>query len=182
MLEMLYEAGIPKQALQFVTGIGEVAGDALVKHPKTRFIAFTGSKDVGLIISEAAGKRQPGQLWIKRAVLEMGGKDATIVDEEADVDAAVEGVTLAAFGYQGQKCSACSRAIVSEKVYDSFVQKLVERTKKIAVGPSDDPNNYMGPVVSKSAMNTILNYIEVGKKEGKLVHGGSRAPGDGYFI
>jgi len=182
MVEILYEAGIPKQALQFVTGLGEVAGDALVKHPKTRFIAFTGSKDVGLIISEAAGKRQPGQLWIKRAVLEMGGKDATIVDEEADVDAAVEGVAQAAFGYQGQKCSACSRAIVSEKVYDTFVQKLVERAKKVTVGPSEDPANYMGPVVSEGAMNGILNYIEVGKKEGKVVLGGGRAQGDGYFV
>ena len=94
----------------------------------------------------------------------MGGKDSIIVDEEGDVDAAVEGVAQAAFGYQGQKCSACSRAIVSEKVYDSFVEKLVERTKKIAVGPSEDPNNYMGPVVSKSAMKTILDYIEVGKE------------------
>jgi len=115
-------------------------------------------------------------------VLEMGGKDSIIVDEEGDVDAAVEGVAQAAFGYQGQKCSACSRAIVSEKVYDTFVEKLVARTRKIAVGPSEDPNNYMGPVVSKSAMNTILNYIEVGKKEGKLLHGGGRAAGDGYFI
>ncbi len=182
MVEILYEAGIPKQALQFVTGLGEVAGDALVKHPKTRFVSFTGSKDVGLIISEAAGKRQPGQLWIKRAVLEMGGKDATIVDEEADVDAAVEGVAQAAFGFQGQKCSACSRAIVSEKVYDTFVQKLVERAKKVTVGPAEDPANYMGPVVSESAMRGVLNYIEVGKKEGKLVLGGERAPGDGYFV
>src|SRR5215813_8025571 len=182
MVEILYEAGVPKQALQFVTGLGEVAGDALVKHAKTRFIAFTGSKDVGLIISEAAGRRQPGQLWIKRAVLEMGGKDATIVDEEADVDAAVEGVAQAAFGYQGQKCSACSRAIVSEKVYESFVEKLVERTKKITVGPAEDPGNYMGPVVSEGAMNGILHYIEVGKKEGKVVAGGGRATGDGYFV
>jgi len=182
MVEILYEAGVPKDVLNFVTGLGEVAGDALVKHPKTRFVAFTGSKDVGLLISEAAGKRQPGQLWIKRAVLEMGGKDATIVDEEADVDAAVEGVAQAAFGYQGQKCSACSRAIVSEKVYDTFVQKLVERAKKVTVGPSEDPANYMGPVVSESAMKGILNYIEVGKKEGKVVLGGGRAPGDGYFV
>src|SRR6266404_5193495 len=182
MVEILYEAGIPKQALQFVTGLGEIVGDALVKHPKTRFVAFTGSKDVGLLISEAAGKRQPGQLWIKRAVLEMGGKDATIVDEEADVDAAVEGVAQAAFGYQGQKCSACSRAIVSEKVYDTFVQKLVERAKKVSVGPAEDPNNYMGPVVSETALNGILNYIEVGKREGKIVAGGGRAPGDGYFV
>jgi 1-pyrroline-5-carboxylate dehydrogenase len=182
MVEILYQAGVPKQALQFVTGLGEVAGEALVKHPKTRFISFTGSKEVGLLISEAAGKRQPGQLWIKRAVLEMGGKDATIVDEEADVDAAVEGVALAAFGYQGQKCSACSRAIVSEKVYDSFVQKLVERTKKVSVGPAEDPSNYMGPVVSETALNGILHYIEIGRTEGKVVAGGGRAPGDGYFV
>lgn len=182
MVEILYEAGIPKDALNFITGAGEVAGDALVKHPKTRFVAFTGSKEVGLLISEAAGKRAPGQLWIKRAVLEMGGKDSTIVDEEADLEAAVEGVVQAAFGYQGQKCSACSRAIVSEKVYDAFLQKLVERTKKLTVGPSDDPNNYMGPVVSETALKGILGYIDVGKKEGKLMIGGSRAPGEGYFV
>jgi len=182
MVDILYEAGIPKQALQFLTGKGQIAGDALVKHPKTRFVAFTGSKEVGLLISEATGKKQAGQIWIKRAVLEMGGKDATIVDEEADVDAAVEGVAQAAFGYQGQKCSACSRAIVSQKVYDNFLKKLIDRTKKITVGPSDDPANYMGPVVSETALNGILNYIEVGKKEGKVVVGGGRAPGDGYFV
>src|SRR5580693_2068071 len=133
VVEILYEAGIPKEALNFLTGAGEIVGDALVKHPKTRFIAFTGSKEVGLLISEAAGKKMPGQIWIKRTVLEMGGKDATIVDDEADLDAAVEGVAQAAFGYQGQKCSACSRAIVSEKVYDTFVQKIVERAKKVTV-------------------------------------------------
>src|SRR5450755_1830026 len=182
VVEILYEAGIPKDSLQFINGAGEIVGDAMVKHPKTRFIAFTGSKDVGLLISEAASKRAPGQIWIKRAVLEMGGKDATIVDEEADVDAAVEGVAQAAFGYQGQKCSACSRAIVSEKVYDSFVAKLTERAKKVTVGPSEDPANYMGPVVSEMALQTILGYIDVGKKEGRVVVGGERAPGDGYFV
>jgi 1-pyrroline-5-carboxylate dehydrogenase len=182
MVEILYEAGVPKEALNFLTGLGEIVGDALVKHPKTRFIAFTGSKEVGLLISEAAGKKVPGQIWIKRAVLEMGGKDATIVDEEADVDAAVEGVAQAAFGYQGQKCSACSRAIVSEKVYDAFVQKLVERAKKVTVGPSEDPNNYMGPVVSETALKTVLGYIDLGRKEGKVLAGGERAPGDGYFV
>ena len=182
MVEILYEAGIPKEALQFLTGKGQVAGDALVKHPKTRFVAFTGSKEVGLLISEATGKKQSGQIWIKRAVLEMGGKDATIVDEEADLDAAVEGVAQAAFGYQGQKCSACSRAIVSEKVYDTFVGKLVERTRRITVGPSDNPLSDMGPVVSETAMKGILDYIAVGKKEGKLLLGGERAPGDGYFV
>jgi 1-pyrroline-5-carboxylate dehydrogenase len=181
-VEIAYEAGIPKDALSFLTGPGAEIGDVMVRHPKTRYIAFTGSKEVGLRISELAGKTVPGQIWIKRTVLEMGGKDSIIVDEEADLGAAVEGVVLSAFGYQGQKCSACSRAIVSEKIYDTFLEKVVERTKKIAVGPSEDPNNYMGPVVSKSAMNGILNYIEVGKKEGRLVHGGGRAAGDGYFI
>jgi 1-pyrroline-5-carboxylate dehydrogenase len=182
MVEILYEAGVPKDALNFLTGAGEVVGDALVKHPKTRFIAFTGSKEVGLLISEAAGKRMPGQIWIKRTVLEMGGKDATIVDEEADLDAAVEGVAQAAFGYQGQKCSACSRAIVSEKVYDSFVSRITERAKKVTVGPSELPGNYMGPVVSKTALETVLGYIDLGKKEGRVLAGGGRAPGDGYFV
>jgi 1-pyrroline-5-carboxylate dehydrogenase len=181
-VEIAYEAGIPKEALNFITGPGATVGDALVQHPKTRYIAFTGSKEVGLRISELAGKTVPGQMWIKRTVLEMGGKDSIIVDDEADVDSAVEGVVQSAFGYQGQKCSACSRAIVSQKIYDNFVQKLVERTQKINVGPSEDPNNYMGPVVSKSAMTTILGYIDLGKKEGKLLHGGDRAPGDGYFV
>ena len=182
VVEIFYEAGVPKEALNFITGLGEIAGDAIVKHPKTRYISFTGSKEVGLIISEAAAKRAPGQIWIKRAVLEMGGKDATIVDEEADIDAAVEGVALAAFGYSGQKCSACSRAIVSEKVFDAFVDKLVERSKKFTIGPADEQKNYMGPVVSATAMEGILGYIDVGKKEGKLVLGGGRAPGEGYFI
>jgi 1-pyrroline-5-carboxylate dehydrogenase len=181
-VDILFEAGIPKDAVQFLTGPGSEIGDVLVQHPKTRYIGFTGSKEVGLRISEFAGKRAPGQLWIKRTVLEMGGKDAIVVDEEADIDAAVEGTAQAAFGYQGQKCSACSRAIVSEKIYDTFLQKLVERTKKITVGPSDDPNNYMGPVISQSAVKTILDYIEVGKKEGKLLTGGGRAAGDGHFV
>src|ERR1700686_2299977 len=179
-VEIAYEAGIPKDALNFLTGPGAEVGDVLVKHPKTRYIAFTGSKEVGLRISELAGKTVPGQIWIKRTVLEMGGKDSIILDEEGDVEAAVEGVAQAAFGYQGQKCSACSRAIVSEKVYDAFVEKLVERTKKITVGPSEDPNNYMGPVVSSMAMKGIFGYIDVGQREGKVVLGGGRAPGEGY--
>ncbi|HEV1994927.1 MAG TPA: L-glutamate gamma-semialdehyde dehydrogenase [Candidatus Acidoferrum sp.] len=181
-VDILYEAGIPKDAINFITGPGGGIGDALISHPRTRYIGFTGSKEVGLRISELAGKTSPGQIWIKRTVLEMGGKDSIIVDEEADVDSAVEGVAQSAFGYQGQKCSACSRAIVSEKIYDNFLQKLTERTKKITVGPSENPHNYMGPVVSKSAMQTVLDYIEVGKEEGRLLTGGGRAPGDGYFV
>ena len=181
-LEILHEAGVPKEAVQFLTGSGGVIGDTIVQHPKTRYIGFTGSKEVGLRISELAGKAAPGQIWIKRTVLEMGGKDGMIVDDEADVDAAVEGTATAAFGYQGQKCSACSRVIVSEKIYDTFLNKLVERTKKIKVGPSDDPENYMGPVINEAAMKGILGYIDVGKKEGRLMTGGGRAAGDGYFI
>ncbi len=181
-LEILHQAGLPKEAVQFITGPGGGIGDALISHPKTRYIGFTGSKEVGLRIQELASKRAPGQIWIKRTVLEMGGKDAIVVAEDADLDSAAQGTMQAAFGYSGQKCSACSRAIVVEKVYDKFLEKLIERTKKIATGPSEDPNNYMGPVVSKVAMEGILKYIEVGKKEGRLVTGGGRAPGDGYFI
>jgi 1-pyrroline-5-carboxylate dehydrogenase len=181
-VDILFEAGIPKEAVQFVTGSGAAVGDTIVQHPKTRYIGFTGSKEVGLRISELASKPSQGQIWIKRTVLEMGGKDGIVVDEEADIDSAVDGTVAAAFGYQGQKCSACSRVIVSEKVYDTFLKKLVERTKKIKVGPSDDPNNYMGPVISEAAMKTILDYIEIGKKEGRLMTGGERAPGDGYFV
>jgi 1-pyrroline-5-carboxylate dehydrogenase len=182
-VEILFEAGLPKNALQFCPGSGGTMGDALVGHPKTRFIAFTGSKETGLRISELASKAQPGQIWIKRTVLEMGGKDAIIVDEDADFDDAVEGVAQAAFGYQGQKCSACSRAIISEKIYDKFLEKLVERVKQIRVGPAEDPSNFMGPVISKSSMKSILDYIEVGKKEGRLLTGGGKAevPGENGF-
>src|SRR5277367_3129771 len=181
-IDILYEAGVPREVVSFFTGPGGTAGEALVTHPKTRFIAFTGSKEAGLRISEQASKAQPGQKWIKRTVLEMGGKDAIVVDEEADVDAAVEGVAQSAFGFQGQKCSACSRAIVAEKVYDKFVEKLVERVKKIKVGPIEDPSNYMGPVINEAAMKSILDYIEVGKKEGRLLTGGKHAGGEGYFV
>ncbi len=181
-VDILFEAGVPRDVVSYFTGPGGTAGEALVTHPKTRFIAFTGSMEAGLRISEQAARKQPGQLWIKRTVLEMGGKDAIVVDEEADLDAAVEGVAVSAFGYQGQKCSACSRAIVSEKIYDKFVEKLIERVKKIKVGPIEDPQNYMGPVINEAAMKTILGYIDAGKKEGRLVAGGKRAAGDGYFI
>src|SRR5215469_8850704 len=181
-IDILYESGVPRDVVSFFTGPGGTAGEALVTHPKTRFIAFTGSMEAGLRIGERAARKQPGQLWIKRTVLEMGGKDAIVVDEEADLDAAVEGVAVSAVGYQGQKCSACSRAIVSEKIYDKFLEKLVERVGKIKVGPIEDPQNYMGPVINEASMKTILGYIDHGKKEGRLVAGGKRAAGEGYFI
>jgi 1-pyrroline-5-carboxylate dehydrogenase len=181
-IDILFEAGVPRDVASFFTGPGGTAGEALVTHPKTRYIAFTGSKEAGLRISEQASRTRPGQVWIKRTVLEMGGKDAIIVDEEADLQSAVEGVALSAFGFQGQKCSACSRAIVSEKIYDEFLEKLVKRVKGIKVGSIENPENFMGPVINQSAMKSILDYIEEGKKEGRLVAGGKRAAGDGYFL
>jgi 1-pyrroline-5-carboxylate dehydrogenase len=180
--ETLLEAGFPAHAFSFLTGSGGVIGDTLVEHPRTRFVSFTGSRDVGLRINELAARARKGQLWIKRVVAEMGGKDAIVVDADADLDAAVEGVAASAFGYQGQKCSACSRAIVHEKIYDRFLEKLKARVSRIAVGAPDDPANYMGPVISAGAMKTILDYIETGKKEGRLIAGGGAAPGEGYFI
>ena len=180
--EALLEAGFPERSFTLLTGSGAAVGDTLVQHPKTRFIAFTGSRDVGLRINELAAKTPPGQIWIKRVVAEMGGKDAIVVDSNSDLDKAVEGVLFSAFGYQGQKCSACSRAIVDEKVYDEFLEKLTARAKSIKVGPTDDPQNYMGPVISEGARKTILDYIETGKKEGRLVVGGAPAPEGGYFV
>jgi 1-pyrroline-5-carboxylate dehydrogenase len=180
--EVLLDAGFPESCFTVLTGGGSTIGDVLVEHPKTRFIAFTGSRDVGLRINELAAKHRPGQIWIKRVIAEMGGKDAIVVDADSDLDNAVEGVAVSAFGYQGQKCSACSRAIVHAKVYDVFVEKLAARAKAISVGPSDDPRYYMGPVIGEAARKTILGYIETGKAEGRMVAGGAAVPEGGYFI
>jgi 1-pyrroline-5-carboxylate dehydrogenase len=180
--ELLLEAGFPDRSFCFLPGSGSAIGDLLVLHPKTRFIAFTGSRDVGLRINELAAKPQKGQRWIKRVIAEMGGKDAIIVDGDADLDKAVEGVAASAFGYQGQKCSACSRAIVDEKIYDEFLSRLKKKTETLTVGPAEDPGSFMGPVISDGARRTILQYIDVGLKEGKRLTGGGSAPGDGYFI
>jgi 1-pyrroline-5-carboxylate dehydrogenase len=165
-----------------VTGSGGTIGDELVKHPRTRFISFTGSKDVGLHVNRLAAETQTGQVWIKRVVAEMGGKDGIIVAADADLPAAVEGVAQAAFGYQGQKCSACSRAIVEAPVYDEFVKRLVERVDTITVGDTTDSKNYMGPVINEASLKKVQQYVEFGKAEGKLVYGGERIAGDGYFV
>jgi len=180
--EVLLEAGFPPQSFSMLVGSGAVVGDVIVEHPKTRFVAFTGSRDVGLHINELAAKPQKGQIWIKRVIAEMGGKDAIIVDREADLASAVKGVLWSAFGYQGQKCSACSRAIVDAAVYDQFLDQLRAEVSALTVGPSDQPGNYMGPVINQGAKKSVLDYVEVGKKEGRLIAGGAAAPGDGYFI
>jgi 1-pyrroline-5-carboxylate dehydrogenase len=146
-------------------------------------VAFTGSKEIGLRINELAAKPRSGQRWIKRVVAEMGGKDAIIVDRDADVDAAVQGVVASAFGFQGQKCSACSRAIVDDAIYDSFVDKLKARVESLKVGPAEDPQSYMGPVINESAMKSIQGYIETSQKEGgRLVAGGGTAAWEGGFF
>ncbi len=180
--EVLLEAGFPPQSFSLLVGSGATIGDTLVSHPKTRFVSFTGSREVGLHVNELAAKTPKGQLWIKRVVAEMGGKDAIIVDREADLPQAVSGVLASAFGYQGQKCSACSRAIVDESVYDEFLNQLKTKVEGLTLGPSDDFANYMGPVINERAKTSILKYIEMGKSEGRLIAGGVAGEGDGYFI
>jgi len=180
--EALEEAGMPPGVVNFLPCPGGVVGDALVGHPRTRFVAFTGSKDVGLHINELAAETVPGQIWVKRVIAEMGGKDSIVVDSDADLDEAVEGVVSSAFGYQGQKCSACSRAIVLAPVYDDFLQKLQKRVAQITVGPAERPDSYMGPVINAKAKKSILQYIEIGKTEGRMITGGGESAGTGHYI
>jgi 1-pyrroline-5-carboxylate dehydrogenase len=182
-MELLEECGMPEGVVNFCPGAGASFGNAVVAHPKTRYVAFTGSREVGLDINKSAATHAPGQLWIKRTILEMGGKDAIVVDADADVDSAVEGVAQAAFGFQGQKCSACSRAIVDERIYEIFLEKLKARVEKITVGdPAENAN--MGAVINEGSMKSILDYIEIGKKDGRVITGGGPAKnaGEGYFL
>lgn len=182
-MEVMEEARIPEGVINFVAGPGGAVGDTLVKHPKTRFISFTGSKEVGIHIYQEAAKVQPGQIWLKRVVAEMGGKDAIIVDHETNIEEAAAGVVVSAFGFQGQKCSACSRAIVDEKVYERFLELVKARVESITVGPTKILKNYLGPVINKGSMEKIQQYIDKGLREGgKLIAGGKPATSDGYFL
>ena len=180
-VELLEEAGLPAGVCNYVPGSGEEIGDFLVTHPQTRFISFTGSRDVGLRINELASRLMPGQIWLKRVVAEMGGKDAVLVDQDADLDAAAEGIVASAFGFQGQKCSAGSRAIIHEKIYDALAEKIVARTKALEIG-SGEANFAVGPVIDAKAHKKILEYLEIGKTEGKLLAGGAPGPDEGYYI
>jgi 1-pyrroline-5-carboxylate dehydrogenase len=180
--ECMEEAGLPPGVINFLPGPGGAIGDTIVDHPKTRLISFTGSMEIGLRIHERAAKLNEGQIWIKRTILEMGGKDFIMVDETADLDKAADGIVAAAYGFHGQKCSACSRAIIHEDIYDVLLQKVVERAKKITVGKPDNPQNFMGAVIDKAAHAKILEYIAIGKEEGELVLGGNAGPEGGYFI
>lgn len=180
-IRILEDVGLPANVVSFLTGSGAVIGDALVDNPQTRFISFTGSRDVGLRIFERAAKHQPGQIWLKRTILEMGGKDGIVVDETADLEAAASAIVASAFGFQGQKCSAGSRAIIVKQVYDQVVQKVVEKAKLLTVGDNTLPNTSLGAVIDESALHKILEYIEIGKQEGRLLLGGKHH-GPGYFI
>jgi RHH-type proline utilization regulon transcriptional repressor/proline dehydrogenase/delta 1-pyrroline-5-carboxylate dehydrogenase len=168
MAEILWQAGAPRDALHFIPGQGETVGAALVRDPRVALIAFTGSKAVGLDIIKSAGDTPEEQSFVKKVICEMGGKNAIIVDESADLDEAVLGVRNSAFGYQGQKCSACSRVIVVDGAHDHFLNRLVESTKALVIGDPTNPSVDVGPVIDDEAAAKIRSYIEIGKKEGKL--------------
>ncbi|HEY7833483.1 MAG TPA: L-glutamate gamma-semialdehyde dehydrogenase [Ktedonobacterales bacterium] len=181
-VDLLIEVGVPAGVVNFVPGPGGTMGDTLVQHPLTRFVSFTGSREVGLRINELAAHHQPGQKWVKRAILEMGGKDAVVVDETADLDAAATAIVASAFGFQGQKCSAGSRAVIVAPVYDEVMRLVVERAGKLTVGDTTDQAMYMGPVVDAGAYKKINEYVEIGTGEGTLLLGGAPLERDGYFI
>ena len=175
--EICRECDIPDGVINYLPGPGAEVGDYLVSHPKTRFIVFTGSMDVGLHINEIAAKMAPGQIWIKRTVLEMGGKDFVAADETADVETTATAIVQLAFGFQGQKCSAGSRAIVHRKIYDEVLERAVELTKKLKVGNPVEYGVHNGGVIDEAAHEKILGYIEIGKKEGRVAIGGKAPKG-----
>ncbi|WP_416148573.1 L-glutamate gamma-semialdehyde dehydrogenase [Salipaludibacillus sp. HK11] len=182
-MEVLLEAGLPKGVVNYIPGSSSEMGDYVVDHPTTRFINFTGSKEVGLHIAEKAAKVQEGQIWMKRMVSEMGGKNTIIVDNEADLELAAESIVYSAFGFSGQKCSACSRAVIHQDVYDEVLANVVAKTKELTVGPTyKDNSKFMGPVNDKAAFDKVMDYVEIGKGEGKLMTGGTGDDSEGYFV
>ncbi|CAK6478773.1 L-glutamate gamma-semialdehyde dehydrogenase [Peribacillus castrilensis] len=180
-VEVMLEAGLPAGVLNFVPGSGAEVGDYLVDHPKTRFISFTGSRDVGLRIYKRASEVNEGQIWLKRVIAEMGGKDTMVVDKEADLELAAQSIVKSAFGFSGQKCSACSRAVIVEDVYDQVLDRAVELTKQLTVGNPVE-NHFMGPVIDQAAFDKIMSYIEIGNQEGRIMTGGEGDSSKGYFV
>ena len=181
-VDLLLELGLPAGVVNYLPGDALTVGETLVADRRTRFVSFTGSKAVGLRINEVAAATAPGQRWIKRVIAEMGGKDAIVVADDADLEAAAAGVVASAFGFAGQKCSACSRAIVDAAVYDRFLEEVVRRTRALRVGDPQDPAVDVGPVINARAYERIFDYLESGRAEGRLLTGGGPAPGDGYFV
>lgn len=184
LMEIFRDIGLPGGALNYLPGLGEVAGQALVEHPDVDLIAFTGSRKVGLAINATAAEVSKGLSHVKRVIAEMGGKNAIIIDADADLDEAVAGVMKSAFGYQGQKCSACSRAIVMESVYEPFLRRLVEATRSLKLGPAEDPSTSVGPVIDEEAYNRIRRYLEIGQGEGHLALATDPGPlaNEGWYI
>jgi 1-pyrroline-5-carboxylate dehydrogenase len=183
MMEVLEEAGLPNGVINYIPGSGKEVGDYLVDHPRTRFISFTGSREVGTRLFERAAKVQEGQKWLKRTIIEMGGKDTIVVDSESDLELAADAITYSAFGFSGQKCSACSRVVAHEEVYDELLERVVQKTKEqVNYGDPTDNSNYMGPVIDQGAYDKIMEYIEIGKKEGKLMTGGKGDDSKGWFV
>ena len=181
-MEVMTEAGLPPGVVQFVPGDGGEIGDAMVTHPRIRFVSFTGSREVGLRINARAAEHQKGQLWIKRVVAEMGGKDAILVDETADLTAAIEGITVSAFGYQGQKCSACSRAIVVDAVYDEVARGVAERTRALRIGHPKEFGVNLGPVINRAGKDKISAFIEEARGRFPLLAGDFPVPEQGHFV
>jgi RHH-type proline utilization regulon transcriptional repressor/proline dehydrogenase/delta 1-pyrroline-5-carboxylate dehydrogenase len=182
LVDIFQEAGIPAGVFNYVPGRSSVMGDFLVDHPDISLITFTGSMEVGLRINERAARVQAGQANIKKIIAEMGGKNAIIIDDDADLDEAIPMVLYSAFGFQGQKCSACSRVIVLEAVYNKFTERLVKAAKAYKIGPAEDPSFQMGPVADEQAMKNIQKYIAVGKTEGKLLYESPVPAGPGYYV
>jgi 1-pyrroline-5-carboxylate dehydrogenase len=181
-VDLMHELGLPNGVINYVPGDGPTVGEFIVTDPRIRFISFTGSKAVGLRINELAAKAQPGQKWIKRVVAELGGKDAIVVADDADIEEAAAGVVASAFGFAGQKCSACSRAIVDATVYDRFLEAVVKKAEALVTGDPVEAKTYMGPVINQKAVDRIASYIEGARRESRLVAGGKRLEHEGYFF
>jgi 1-pyrroline-5-carboxylate dehydrogenase len=181
-VELLAEAGLPPGVVNFLPGPGDVVGDLLVEHPRTRFVSFTGSREVGVHIYERAARVAAGQRWLKRVVAEMGGKNAIVVDTTADLEAAAAGIAASAFGFQGQKCSACSRVVALADVHDRLLEQVTERTWALRLGPAADPETNMAAVVDRAQYDKVLEYVGVGRKEGRLVCGGEPGDAAGYYV
>src|SRR5690625_2190171 len=172
-IEVLEEAGMPQGVVNYIPGPGSEVGDYLVDHPRTRFISFTGSREVGVRIFERAGvvHEDKGQKWLKRTIIEMGGKDTIVVDKEADLELAAQSIVKSAFGFSGQKCSACSRAVIHEDVYEEVKNRVAELAKEMSAGDPATNEHYTGPVIDQAAYDKIMGYIEIGKDEGELLAG-----------
>ncbi|MDL4843215.1 L-glutamate gamma-semialdehyde dehydrogenase [Aquibacillus rhizosphaerae] len=181
-MEVLEEAGLPNGVINYIPGSGSEIGDYLVEHQRTRFVSFTGSKEVGLRIFEKAAKVKDGQIWLKRVVAEMGGKDTVVVDNDTDLDLAAESITISAFGFSGQKCSAGSRAVIHQDVYDKVLERVIQLTNKLTIGDPVDVTNYMGPVIDQAAYDKIMGYVEIGRQEGRLLTGGTGDQSKGWFF